>query len=156
MAGPVDADLTEWKRMSGLLKASEKKPAAAMRKALREVAQPLADKVAPEGAEKMPHKGGLSAYLAANVKPRVTLPSVFGGVSTMSIALQDKRGGVAVKAMDRGMLRHPVFGHRGIWVLQAVSAKAWTNAFLAHKDETLPAVQKAVQEAINNLEGNSQ
>jgi hypothetical protein len=160
MAGVVEADLTEWKRMSALLKAAEKKPAAAMRKGLREVGQPIADKVGLEGAAKMPHGGGLSAYLASHVKPKVNLPSVFGGVTTMSIALQGKstRGKlIRVKAMDAGTLRHPVWGR---WLpnqgSQSVPAGAWSDEFLKHKDEAAAAVQKAVQEAINNLEANTQ
>ncbi|MBI4900888.1 MAG: hypothetical protein HY829_10475 [Actinobacteria bacterium] len=151
--GPVDADLTEWKRMSALLKTADKKLARETRKALKTVAQPIADKVAAEGAGAMPHRGGLSAYLAANVKPRVNLPAAFGGVSTMTIALQDKKGGVAVKAMDRGMLRHPLFGRRRHWYLQQVPANAWTDSFMRQKDTAVVEVEKAVQETINSLGG---
>lgn len=143
----ISADTAAWQKTAALLKQADKKVAAAMRKGLRNAAQPLADKVAQEGAGKMPHKGGLSAYLAANAKPTISLTG-----KDIMIKLQDKRGGVAIKAMDAGKLRHPVFGLRSTWVLQSVPEKAWTNAFLAHKDEAVTAVQTAVQKALDNLE----
>ena len=149
----VNADLTEWRRMAALLKSSEKKVATAARKGLREVAQPIGDEVGLEGADKMPHAGGLSAYLATNAKPRVLLPSVFGGVSTMSIALQDKKGGVKLRSLDRGVLRHPVFGHRSTWKLQNVPTNAWSDAFAKKKSQAVEAVEKAVRDVISNLEG---
>lgn len=149
----LDADLTEWRRMSALLKAADKKLARETRKAFKTVGQPIADTVAAEGAGKMPHKGGLSAYLAANATPRVNLPAAFGGVSTMSIVLQDKRGGVKLKAMDRGMLRHPLFGLRSTWRLQPVKANAWSDSFMKQKAKAVDAVEKAVRDTINQLDG---
>jgi hypothetical protein len=144
---PVSADTEAWQRTAVLLRGADKKVAAAMRKSLREVAKPIGDEVATKGAEPMPHRGGLSAYLAANVKPTVSLTG-----KDISIRLQDKRG-VKVKALDAGRLRHPLFGLRRHWYLQDIPAQAWTKAFTEQKDKALEAVNGAVRQTLNNLEG---
>lgn len=148
MSGPVDADTAAWQKASALLKSADKKVAAGMRKGLRNVAQPLGDTVGLEGAAKMPHAGGLSGYLATNARPTVSLTG-----KDILIRLQDKRGGIALKAMDRGMLRHPLYGLRSTWVLQSVPESAWTDPFVAHKDQAVEAVRVEVQKVLNNLGG---
>lgn len=145
MPAEVSADTAAWQKTATLLKGADKKVAAATRKSLREVAKPIGDEVAVKGAEPMPHRGGMSAYLAANVKPTISLTG-----KDISIRLQDKRG-VRVKALDAGKARHPLFGMRRHWYLQAVPAQTWTNAFMAQKDKAREAVTKAVQQALDNL-----
>lgn len=151
----IDADTAQWQKTAALLKTADKKVSAAMRKALREVAKPIGDKVGPKGAEKLPHAGGLSAYLAGSVKPTVSLTG-----KDITIKLQGKaRSGkpTRLKALDAGKLRHPVFG---LWLKdqedQAIPANAFSDAFLAEKDEAVKAVQQAVQKTLTNLEAGSE
>ncbi len=153
MDGLVGVDLEQWKKTAALIKAADKKVARATRKGLRDAARPIADAVVREGAEKMPHRGGLSAYLAANMKPPISLTG-----SSVAIRLLGKsaRGkAIQTKALDEGRLRHPVFG---VWrkdtPTQTVPAHAYSDALGTHRDEAVTIVRAAVQAALDNLEGN--
>lgn len=148
----VGVDVAQWQKTAALLKVADKKVARATRKGLREAVKPIGDEVAREGAEKMPHKGGLSAYLAANAKPTI---SMTGSQAAIRLQGKSKRGKtIQTKALDAGQLRHPVWGRwRKATPTQEVPAGAYSNAFLAKKDEAVEVVRQAVQDALSNLEG---
>jgi hypothetical protein len=55
-----------------------------------------------------------------------------------------------VGTIDRGTLRHPVYGNREAWVNQRVKAGFWSEP-LSESDEPIKAIREAVQETIDKL-----
>lgn len=127
----VEFSTGEWKEFFARLKSADKKVAAGVRKQLRGAAKPLADRVKTKGAEPMPHRGGLSAYLALTARPRVSITQ-WG----ISLELRDPgKHGVSLADLNAGRLKHPLFGLRSTWIDQSVPAGSWTDAFDAAADD---------------------
>lgn len=109
---------------------------------LRKAGEQIAKDVPRIGAEKMPKAGGLAARLA-NAKGAV---SVALGTANVSVSIRARSlEGYALRKIDEGLVRHPVYGNRGNWVAQTVPAHAFTDAFT----EESPKAQKAMADAVH-------
>lgn len=92
----------------------------------------------------LPNRGGL-AKLAASSKfnINVTTKGRSGGVR-----IEAKLPGHDLVAMDRGRIRHPVYGNLRVWVSQAINRYWFTTPMLEHSAEMHQAVFDAVDEAL--------
>jgi hypothetical protein len=110
--------------------------------ALRKAGAQIAADVPRIGAEKMPQRGGLAARLAA-ARGGVTVSLASKRVS---VSIRAKtREGYALRKIDQGQVRHPVYGNKSSWVVQPVPAHAFTDAFT----EESPKAQKAMRDAVH-------
>lgn len=116
--------------------------------AMRDIAKPLGQDVLEEGAAELPSRGGLSAYVASKGRIGVS-NSLRGRTASVTLALRNR--GVRFAAMDRGLLRHPVFGNRSVWVGQSLPAGMFSKAFEKRADEVRPRLVKAAQDALNDV-----
>lgn len=92
-------------------------------KALNKATEPAKDAVAQSALDILPHSGGLAELVAsARISTRTTLRG-----SNPSVRLTGRLSGHDLRAIDRGRLRHPVFGNRGAWVTQNVPPGFWTK-----------------------------
>lgn len=115
---------------------------SAMAKGLRAPANPLAEAVVKQGAEKMPRRGGLSERIAAS-RGGVTV-SLLGQRVSVSLRMKTVEG-YDLRTIDRkGIIRHPVFGNRKVWNVTKVEPHAFTDVF----NEGAPEVRQAVLTAI--------
>lgn len=116
-------------------------------KEIRKAVEPAKDAARASAAADLPHRGGLAALIAGS---KFTSRTKLGGrdVGVIISARHRKTGGrpgmIALKAMDRGRLRHPVFGNRKVWVTQAVRPGWFTRPMEA----TAPAVRRDVLDAM--------
>jgi hypothetical protein len=82
-------------------------------------------------AARMPHRGGLAARLSG--EGRFTVRTALAGRS-VGVTLTDSWKGHDMKAVDRGLIRHPVWGR---WLRgqapQRVPAQTLTKPFLMHR-----------------------
>lgn len=156
---------------AALKEAGDKELSKAVGKALRTEAKPLGEKVVQAGAERMPHRGGLSALIAQS---RVSVRFSQSRNPSVTLALTDKSGH-DLRSLDRGVLRHPVFlrkrtglfrrktgrgktGHvlggtdrKGwTWTAQRVPAGAFTEAFDRNSPPVVTAVTTAVQAVLDD------
>jgi hypothetical protein len=132
----------DWRRLAVSLRGAEAPVRRAIRKGLRDTAKPLGEEMRDGGADRMPRRGGLSARVA---RTAVTLRTA-GGVGAgarVEVALRS-RDGYDLPAMDRGSIRHPVFG-RGPWVAQSVPARGFSDAF----DRGAPKVRRQLLREID-------
>lgn len=142
-------------RLAAALKqAADKDLQKQVSKVMREVAKPLGEKVLREGAADLPSRGGLADHVAA--KGRIGVSNSLAGKSaSVTLALRNK--GVRFAAMDRGKLRHPVFGRPGktrkewAWAQQAIRPGAFSRVFEAEAPMVRGEVTKAAQEVLNNV-----
>ena len=139
-------------RVADALKdAGEKDLVKAVSGALRGEAKPLGERVLRRGAESMPHRGGLSERVAGMGKVGVS-SALRGRIASVSVILRNK--GVDLKAMDAGVLRHPVFAQADrsrVWVRQSVPAGAFRKAFDAEAAEVQAKAVKAAQGVLDDV-----
>lgn len=86
-----------------------------LNRALRRASLPLTRAARAGARDTLPRKGGLAAEVAGgrfSVQIRTTGKQV--GLRFVAKSQHD------IAAMDRGRLRHPVFGHRDRWVTQRI------------------------------------
>lgn len=79
----------------------------------------------------LPHRGGLAAEAAGSgfsVRTRTAGRSV--GVRVVAKGRKVR----ALGALDRGRLRHPVYGNRNVWVTQHIAPGWFTGALTRHAD----------------------
>lgn len=125
-----------------------------VRREIRKIGKPVAAEVLHEGAEKMPHRGGLSRNIEATKK--VTVSTGLGKRVSVSLSLRgggnSRTGSYSLRRIDgSGTVRHPVYGHRKTWVAQSVGARAWTNAFQKKAPALRKAVLSAARQTVNDV-----
>ena len=131
----------DYQRFAKALKQADKAMARAIRKRTREAAVPIGEHVVRDGSEVMPERGGLSARLAAG-KPAV---SVAAKGATINL-----RKGANYAALNRGILRHPVYG-TGRWVEQRVPEGTYTEAFADLPPEARAKLDLILTDAMKEL-----
>lgn len=91
---------------------------------IQKVAKPLAKVTAPQVARAgLPKRGGLNEYVASSkfaVRTRTTGQNV-------GVRIVGAKGKHDLDAMDRGRLRHMVYGHRDRWVSQSIAPGWWSE-----------------------------
>jgi hypothetical protein len=135
-------------KIADALKDADKETIKKVRAALRNAGKPLGRKVLERGAAELPHRGGLSAKIAA--LGRVGVSSALGGrVATISVVLRMK--GADLSKINQGNLRHPVFGNRAVWVGQPIRPGAFRRAFDAEAEEARKAALAAAQQVLDDV-----
>lgn len=83
-------------------------------------------------AEVMPHSGGLAALMArSSVTTQIRTGARSTGVTVRMRGPKDASGKtVDVVSLNRGRLRHPLFGNRDYWFDQQVPAYWWQNTLV--------------------------
>ena len=110
-----------------------------LRAAILKEAKPVGRFVAVSAGSNLPHRGGLGYTVGgANI-------SVSAG--TTSVRMRLKAKGYDLAAIDRGRLRHPVFGNRENWVTQKVKPRLFTEPFKA----SAPRLRQRIIRATDNV-----
>lgn len=131
----------DYARFAAALKGADKAVARAIRKRIREESVPIGEHVVREGSADMPSRGGLSERLAAG-RPTVSILA-----KGASIGL--RRGG-NYATLNRGILRHPVWGTKK-WVAQPVPAETYTAAFEDLPPESRERLSEIITDAMKEL-----
>ena len=140
----LDVDTSDYKAFTAKLKGAEKSVARNLRKRLREAGKPLADGLVQDGPEGLPSGGGLADWLRQSK----------GAVSMTQTKLQIRlaRGGKHdLGAINRGQLRHPLYGNRRVWVGQSVEAGTYDKAFDKHAEQALPAIERVLDDIMKEI-----
>ena len=129
-------------RLSKALKAAgEKELRAALNKGLRDAAKPLIEDVREAAQRELPHSGGLAALVSGG-KFRVQVRT---GARTAGVRITGS--GQALSGADKGLIRHPVFGNRAVFVEQRVDG-GWFSDTL---NEKAPGVRPALEAALEDV-----
>ena len=141
----LDVDTSEYKAFAQKLKGADKAVARSLRKRLREAGKPLAQGVIEDGPEGLPSGGGLADWLRQSK----------GAISMTQTKLQIRlaRGGKHdLNAINRGRLRHPLYGNRRVWVEQSVEAGTYDKAFEKHAEQALPEVERVLDDIMREIQ----
>lgn len=103
----------------------------------------------------LPRRGGLAATLAAGLKGR-------GGVKSkrklsgrnVGISISGSSSGHDISAMNRGRLRHPVWGRqRGIWVNQSITPGFWDRPLVQEAPKAREDISREITSAFRRIRG---
>lgn len=79
------------------------------------------DAIRASAREKLPKRGGLAASIAAS---RISVRNKTASrIAVLQLVTSNKHN---IRAIDRGIVRHPVYGNRKKWATQKVPALFWT------------------------------
>jgi len=115
-------------------------------RALQRAGKPLKAKAKEAAREGLPHTGGLNELVANSAKVSVRTRT---SASNPGIRLVASLKGHDLRAMDRGKLRRPVFGHMDRWVTQDITPGWWSNGMSSH--EVIAPVRREVMEALEDV-----
>jgi hypothetical protein len=117
-------------------------------RAIKAPAKRLGEEAKANAPAVLPNSGGLGDYIAST---RVSVQARLSGENAQVRirGVRRKDGGmVDLDRIDRGRLRHPLFGNRKHWYTQDVPAGWWTDAMLRRADEVRREVMDVVHDAI--------
>ena len=141
----LDVDASEYKAFAKKLKGAERSVARDLRKRLRAAGKPLAEGLVQDGPEGLPSSGGLADWLRQS-KGTVSMTQ-----SRLEIKLS--RGGRHdLGAINRGQLRHPLYGNRRVWVVQSVASGTYDKAFEKHAEQALPEVERVLDDIMREIQ----
>lgn len=138
-------DVSDYQRFAAKLKGADKAVQRAIRKRLRAAGKPLGEHVRDEGSESMPSRGGLRSRLQG---APVTVALRATGVD---IWVGNRRKSQFAR-LDRGVLRHPVYGNRKTWVTQDVPDEAYSRAWESLAPEVRDEFERVLTDAMRELD----
>lgn len=112
----------------------------ALNKGLREAAKPLIPKTRESALSGLPRRGGLARQVAKTPQ-RVQVRT--GRDPGVRIAVSNSRSGA--RAANRGVIRHPVFGHRDRFVAQQVQPGWFDRPLLEAAKDVLPELERVLE-----------
>jgi hypothetical protein len=133
-----------------LKEADEKDLRRELYRGLNRAMKPLTAAVRQSAVDVLPRKGGLGAEIARS-KMRTQRRTGTRSAGIKLIVTGTGAGSMGrerdIAALDRGRARHPLFGNRGHWYLQAVHP-GW---FSRPTDNSRPAVQEQLLIAMQDV-----
>lgn len=118
-----------------------------LNKALSEATKPLRGKLADSARTTLPKRGGLADQIAASRIGTRRVPVSRGG--GLRLTATNKK---ALRLLDRGKVRHPVFGDQENWVTQKIEPGWWSRPILDAGEDAQKAVQEAVGRVADRIE----
>lgn len=132
----------ELEHLGRVLRVSDKRFKRELAKAVRDAARPAGEVVRAAYAARLPRSGGLAARIAASaVSARTTTTGAHIGAR---VTLRNQH---SLRSIERGRLRHPVFGNREVWVSQPIPAEIGSTAFATQQSQ----VQRRVLAAMDRV-----
>lgn len=124
---PADLTVRGAENLAGIARALKEAGNGELRrelfKGLNRATKPLKADVKQSAIQLLPSRGGLNT-IVANAK--LTTSNRASGKNP-GVRLTAKSQGHNLPPIDRGMVRHPVFGRRSVWVLQPVTPGFFTK-----------------------------
>lgn len=110
---------------------------------IRLATAPAAERVRASAMSTLPRGGGLNEWVAS----AVIRTSVTSGPRTAGVTLRMRKTGHDMKAIDAGVVRHPVYGNTKAWAVTDVQPGFFTKPLEAMRPEVTAACVLAMREA---------
>ena len=117
-----------------------------LHKGLRDGAKPLIPKARAEALRRLPSSGGLAKQIA---KEPMRVQVRTGRTPGVRIVVGRKRGGA--RQANRGVIRHPVFGNRDVWVDQKVPPGWFDDPLRKGAPGVRPELEKAIDRIADRI-----
>lgn len=128
----------KFREFSAKLKLADKDIVTGFRKAVQKALKPLGGKIRESALRVLPKRGGLAARVAA-ASQRTSI-----GVNNIRLATKSN---YEIGKIDKGVVRHPVFGHMNRWVAQEVHPGFWSTPV----QEAGPDVRVQVEQVLEDV-----
>lgn len=119
--------------------------------AIKTAAKPMEQAVRDHVAQYLP--SGYAPVMAAGL---VVRPSQSTRGNAVGLKLTGYAKGVKkrrhIRVIDRGTLRHPVYGNSGAWVDQKVKPGFWSTELEQSREKPATEIRRAIQQALRNLD----
>ena len=101
-----------------------------LRKGVKEAAKPVVKAGKDAARDELPHRGGLNEYVARSRFSITATTSARSARVRLKVGRKKEDGGgeVDLRALNRGKIRHPIFGTDS-WVAQAIKPEVISGAF---------------------------
>lgn len=113
-----------------------------LQKRIRGAVKPAIPDVRQSAYRTLPKRGGLAERVG---KQAYGIRTLLGGAGA-SVRLAG-RGMKELRDIDRGRLRHPVWGNRDVWVGQQVTPGFFSNAV----ERRAPGIRKEIEQAMTDV-----
>lgn len=144
----IEIRAQDFKRMAlDLRDAGEKDLRRQLFRGLQSATKPARQDVLDAIPDYMP--GGYAAVLQGDLK--LSASSKGGKNPQVKIKAKGRRKDRFVGPLDRGRLRHPLFGNRGFWYSQSIEAGFWTDTLTARQDEVRAELERRMAEVVRQL-----
>lgn len=124
---------------------------ASLLKGTREALKPLKADLQAEAAAKMPKRGGYNRTLSRSIKVSTRVSGGKVVNATVTITASGKRENRDLPALNRGLLRHPLFGRRRHWYAQRVPRGVVDKPVDRTRDRVVEAARKAADDYVKTL-----
>lgn len=108
---------------------------------LKRVAKPLIAKTRQEALRRLPKAGGLAAQVAK--EPQRVQVRTGARTAGVRIVVGKRKGGA--RGANKGVIRHPVFGNREVWVNQKVPSGWFDDPLKASAPEVRRGLERAIE-----------
>lgn len=138
----------DFKRMSlDLRDAGRKDLRQELFRGLQSATKPARNDVLDAIPDHMP--GDYAAVLRSDLKLSSTTKG--GRNPEVRIRAKGRRKARFVGPLDRGRLRHPLFGNRGFWFSQTIEPGFWSQTLTNRQDEVRAKLEEAMQAIVDDL-----
>lgn len=114
---------------------------------LNRAAKPAKAKVKPNVAAEMPKKGGAATFITTDLK---VTQSNRGAGRNPGITIWSKSPH-DIRKINKGQLRHPVFGNRKKWATQSVPAGSFTDPIKEAAPEMRVEMERTIRDVAAKL-----
>lgn len=132
MSDGLDVVSTDLAKLDEVLARAATEVGTTLRTSLETSAREIGREVFRKGAERMPARGGFRAELADSSGQVAVVDR--GSEVEVTIEGKSPKGYALSKIDETGIVFHPVWGHRPVWVTQHVPAHAFTDEFQRYGD----------------------
>lgn len=115
-----------------------------LNKRLKAAAKPVIEQSRAEALRTLPQRGGY-AVLVARAPQRIQVRT---GARTAGVRVIVARDKSSARRANRGLIRHPVFGNRDVWVDQQLATSGW---FDGPAQAALPEMREAAEKAMQSI-----
>lgn len=105
---------------------------------------PLKEQVSKSALQKLPKRGGLANKVAA---------SKYAVRTKATTVMFQMVNPIDIKSFDEGLIRHPVFGNKNVWVEQKVTPGFWSDPINADKPAIVGVIVELMNETIKKIDG---
>lgn len=144
--GGIDASVRGANELEALGRRFKEAGAKDLRKELlagiRKTNKPTISAIRASARAELPHGGGLAEIVASSrIGTRTKLSGSRVGVEIKGV------GKVGLAGLNRGRLRHPVYGNRKVWVSQQVPAGWFSDPI----EKDMPRIRAGIEDAMQDV-----
>ena len=143
----MDIRSTDLQKFSQNLNAAAREIDAEVERAIKEATRPLIAAARAEALRTLPSRGGLSRKVAASQFSSGAVRTS-GGVGYRVSA----RNKYNISSIDKGRVRHPVFGNRKVWARQGVNPGWFSEPAKAAEPRVNRAIRAAMERTVKRVE----